>query len=314
MPEVVLFDVDGVVIRPRQKYFSEKYSQDYNIPLEQIGPFFRTEYKKVATGQEDIKILLPSYLKEWGWTKTVDEFLAYWFESEKDIDTQLLRIVANLREKGVKCYLVSDNEKYRGQYLMQSVGLADKFDGAFFSYQLGVTKSKPEFFSQILEKLSIAPQDTIYWDDDPKNVASAITLGLSAFVYDDYGEFVRKLDELFPKEMQGFMAFNTEDFYCDMVFSGKVQVKKVRETDELLAFHHTRPSWTHHIVVVPKKHVKTLTEVQDMVLIRRIFELIKEIILENGWDNTNFKIINNGGSFQDSKHLHFHLVSGEKIR
>jgi histidine triad (HIT) family protein len=31
----------------------------------------------------------------------------------------------------------------------------------------------------------------------------------------------------------------TDDFYCDMVFSGKVKVKKVKETDNILAFHHT---------------------------------------------------------------------------
>lgn len=105
----------------------------------------------------------------------------------------------------------------------------------------------------------------------------------------------------------------TDDFYCDLVFSGKIKVKKVRETDRLLAFHHTRPSWSTHIVIVPKVHIAKLTDVEDMSLMNEIFTVAKEIIKEKNLDKTNFRIITNGGSFQDSKHLHFHLVSGEKL-
>ncbi|MCL5091034.1 MAG: HIT domain-containing protein [Patescibacteria group bacterium] len=106
----------------------------------------------------------------------------------------------------------------------------------------------------------------------------------------------------------------TNDFYCDFVFSNKVQVKKVKETVNVLAFYHTNPSWTIHIVIVPKKHVASLMYLEDFDLIKEIFRIAKEIIQELKLDEANFKIITNGGSFQDSKHLHFHLVSGEKIK
>lgn len=46
----------------------------------------------------------------------------------------------------------------------------------------------------------------------------------------------------------------TNDFYCDEVFSGRTPVTVVRETGDVLAFHHTRPYWEVHIVVVPKVH------------------------------------------------------------
>lgn len=50
----------------------------------------------------------------------------------------------------------------------------------------------------------------------------------------------------------------------------------------------------------------------DSELLIEIFDIIKEIITENKLEQANYKIVNNGGSFQDSKHLHFHLLSGEK--
>jgi len=62
----------------------------------------------------------------------------------------------------------------------------------------------------------------IFWDDDPENTEIAKEVGIGAYTYKDFGEFVRKLDELLPDEMKDIMAFDTEDIYCDLVFSGKV--------------------------------------------------------------------------------------------
>lgn len=102
-----------------------------------------------------------------------------------------------------------------------------------------------------------------------------------------------------------------DDFYCDNVFSGKVKVEKVKETENVLAFYHTKPSWTIHIVIVPKKHIESLLEA-DSQIVKEIFEVAQEIIKKKKLNETNYKIITNGGSFQDSQHLHFHLVSGKK--
>jgi len=107
-------------------------------------------------------------------------------------------------------------------------------------------------------------------------------------------------------------TLKTSDFYCDFVFSGKVKVKKVKETENLLAFHHTKSGYEFHIVIVPKEHIANLTDLKDMDLVKEVFEIAKEIVIKEGFDKTNYKIITNGGNFQDSKHLHFHLVSGGK--
>ena len=101
------------------------------------------------------------------------------------------------------------------------------------------------------------------------------------------------------------------DFYCEQVFSGKIEVKKAKETDNVLAFYHTKPSWTTHIVIVPKEHIINLLEA-DPEIIKEIFEVAQWIIREQKFNESNYKIITNGGSFQDSQHLHFHLVSGKR--
>ena len=49
-------------------------------------------------------------------------------------------------------------------------------------------------------------------------------------------------------------AYSGADRYCDLILNGKEPVDRVHETERVLAFHHTRPSYPVHIVVVPKMH------------------------------------------------------------
>ena len=55
----------------------------------------------------------------------------------------------------------------------------------------------------------------------------------------------------------------SNDFYCEEVLSGRTPVQVVQETDRVLAYHHTRPHWPVHIVVIPKMHVPSLTDLGD---------------------------------------------------
>src|SRR4029453_12696352 len=103
----------------------------------------------------------------------------------------------------------------------------------------------------------------------------------------------------------------SDDYYCDFILNGKVQVQVVAETENVLAFHHVFRSWDTHIVIIPKKHVLSFVEIQDPGLFSEICQVLVQIIKEMRFAETNYKIITNGGSYQSNKHLHIHLVSGE---
>lgn len=102
------------------------------------------------------------------------------------------------------------------------------------------------------------------------------------------------------------------DFYCEEVFSGKTPVEKVLETENVLAYHHTRPFWPVHIVVVPKRHVASVLEVENDLLIA-IFDVIKKVAAMVVEEHGAARVLTNLGEYQDSKHLHFHVLSGERF-
>ena len=104
-----------------------------------------------------------------------------------------------------------------------------------------------------------------------------------------------------------------DDFYCDEVFSGKTPVEKVFETDNVLAYHHTRPFWGTHIVVVPKAHVDSLLTVENDLLIE-LLDVAKQVAANVVAEKGAARVLTNLGEYQDSKHLHFHVCSGQKIR
>lgn len=103
------------------------------------------------------------------------------------------------------------------------------------------------------------------------------------------------------------------DFYCDEVFSGQTEVEKVIETDNVLAYHHTRPFWPVHIVIVPKRHVASLLDADDALLIE-VFAVIRRVAAAVKKKHGGARVLTNLGDYQDSKHLHFHVNFGERIR
>ncbi|HIE71364.1 MAG TPA: HIT domain-containing protein [Planctomycetes bacterium] len=106
------------------------------------------------------------------------------------------------------------------------------------------------------------------------------------------------------------------DFYCDEVLSGRTTVQVVAETDQVLAYHHTRPFWPVHIVVIPKQHVPSLTDLGDADerLLHELLAVVRDVAGTVEQEHGKARVLTNLGEYQDSKHLHFHVNSGEPLQ
>lgn len=107
--------------------------------------------------------------------------------------------------------------------------------------------------------------------------------------------------------------YTGHDFYCDVAFPNVSRLRVEHDDEWILAFHHTRPSWDHHLVVVPRKHIGSLTTVgpQDEESVRRLLQVVQRLgrIVERR--DGEAAVVTNLGRNQDSKHLHVHIHSGE---
>ncbi len=107
-----------------------------------------------------------------------------------------------------------------------------------------------------------------------------------------------------------------EDFYCEQVLSGKTEVEKILETENVIAYFHTRPFYETHIVVIPKKHISSLLTLEkaDEHLFLELFDVIRKVSEKIVEEKGAARVLTNLGKYQESKHLHFHVYSGAQIR
>lgn len=88
-----------------------------------------------------------------------------------------------------------------------------------------------------------------------------------------------------------------------------IPVKKLRDTDTLLAFYHPKPSYQFHVLLLPKKAVPSLKEFdsKDTIFLADLYSTVQSIVEE--FQLPAYRLIVNGGEYQDFPQLHFHLVS-----
>jgi histidine triad (HIT) family protein len=88
-----------------------------------------------------------------------------------------------------------------------------------------------------------------------------------------------------------------------------IPVQRLRETETLMAFHHPRPSYPFHVLLVPKKAVISLKalDTKDAVFLSDLYSTVQSLVEE--FQLSAYRLIVNGGEYQDFPQLHFHLIS-----
>ena len=106
--------------------------------------------------------------------------------------------------------------------------------------------------------------------------------------------------------------------FCKII-NGDIPSNKVYEDEDedILAFKDVNPQMPIHILVVPKKHIESIVDLndEDEMLVGKIFTAIRKIANELGIDKSGFRVISNCGedAGQTVKHLHFHILAGDKM-
>jgi putative hydrolase of the HAD superfamily len=192
MSRVIIFDIDGMLVHGDR--FSTRLSKDFVIGLDKTSGFFKHEFQDCLVGKADLKEELAKRISEWGWKGSVDELLEYWLQDEHNvIDERFKPVILDLRSRGVKCYLGSNNEKYRSEYLIKKKGLGDWFDKTFFSTVMGYKKPDREFFEEIFkESREIDKSSITLWDNDEENLRAAREFGFKGELYTNLEDFIEK--------------------------------------------------------------------------------------------------------------------------
>ena len=101
------------------------------------------------------------------------------------------------------------------------------------------------------------------------------------------------------------------------IINKEIPAEIVYEDDELLAFNDINPQAPFHILIIPRKHIYTINNIenQDKILIGELFFAAKEIAKENKISESGYRLIfncnENGG--QTVFHIHLHMLGKRKM-
>ena len=103
--------------------------------------------------------------------------------------------------------------------------------------------------------------------------------------------------------------------FCKMA-RGEIKPDIVYENEHLLAFRDIHPKAPTHILVVPRKHVATLNDLENLELAGQLLQAVATIAKQEGVAESGYRTVINCNSEgeQEIYHLHLHLLGGRKMR
>lgn len=92
-----------------------------------------------------------------------------------------------------------------------------------------------------------------------------------------------------------------------------IPVKRLRETSAWMAFRHPQPVYPFHILLTTKRSYASLLDIppNDSTFMRELIEMVQSLVKEYKLEESGYRLITNGGVYQDIPQLHFHLISDE---
>ena len=114
------------------------------------------------------------------------------------------------------------------------------------------------------------------------------------------------------------MTHDPDCLFCKII-AGKIPSRKVYEDDDIFVFHDIHPWAPVHFLMVPKKHIASMAQVDatHTDLLGRMMVLASQLALQEGckpYPEGGFRIVANTGDEggQEVHHMHWHVMGGPR--
>lgn len=101
--------------------------------------------------------------------------------------------VRRFREKGYRTYILSNYSRYLFHETKCKMPFREYMDGELFSFQTGQIKPQLGIYQALLDKYAIRPENALFLDDRPENLAGAAAFGIHTLLFTSYE---KALDDL----------------------------------------------------------------------------------------------------------------------
>ncbi len=181
----MVFDMGNVLVvfDPQQFMDNEGISDPEDRKLITRELFHNIEWAQMDLGvltEETAEPLvikrIPDRLKD-----QVKNLLHRWWAKRSTIEG-MEALLEELKGNGYRIYLLSNASVSQHLY-WPTFEMSKLFDGKLISCDLGIVKPNPEIYRRFTEKFGLNPEECLFVDDLPANVAAAISCGWKGIVF-----------------------------------------------------------------------------------------------------------------------------------
>ena len=206
-PKAIIFDFGGVVVTLDHPQAVEKFRQLGLVdaekklnPYTQGGIFGQLELG-LLTADEFVEELSKLCHR----TLTYNDCLDAWLGYRKELPQRNLDALVRLRKEGYRLILLSNTNPFMMHWASspdfdgQGHPVEAYFDAVCLSYKYGVMKPDEKFFRRVLEEQNLQPEEALFIDDGPRNVAAASQLGIQTFCPENGTDWTQPLFQLLSR-------------------------------------------------------------------------------------------------------------------
>lgn len=207
MIKTILFDMGGVIITLDQPEARRRFEalglSNAAAMLDaytQQGLFGDVESGRI-TDEEFRQQLGELCGRELTWEQCQHAWLGYM----GGVPQRNLIALEQLKSEGYRVVLLSNTNPFMMDYVLSARfdghpdGLAHYLDAIYMSYKCGVMKPDETFFRKVLAAEKIIPDETLFLDDGPRNVAAASQLGIHTYLVDNGEDWTQHIYEYLEK-------------------------------------------------------------------------------------------------------------------
>lgn len=197
----ILFDLGGVIITIDQPQAVKRFKEIGLADAEKrLDPYTQSDiFGDLEIGKIDAEQFRAKLSCIIGHDVTAEQCLYAWKGYCKELPKRNLDALRRLRKEGYRIILLSNTNPFMMSWALsdefdgEGHSLADYMDAMYMSYKCKVMKPDGVFFRKVLADERINPDETLFVDDGPRNVASASELGIHTYCPKNGGDWTETI-------------------------------------------------------------------------------------------------------------------------
>ena len=176
----IAWDFDGVLNRGIENgrfVWQDRLTETFGIDGAEFARVVFGDFWPVMRGERDVIDHLRVWQRQVGYAGDVEEILRFWFKADAKPCPDMMDLIAEVRQAGLRQVIATNNEDRRTRYIETEMGFARQMDAVFSSARMKVAKPDAGYFRRIEEALELDPHQILLVDDHAENVAGAEACG-----------------------------------------------------------------------------------------------------------------------------------------